>query len=237
MISKIIKSIFLNCTLLFFVFQGFGQKVTVAESDEIIEDVKRKGLYTVLELDLDDVKQGWTKKMKEWGSFKNKSGTYIVEQGTIASISSTFVKIISKVEATSKGSKVWFAIDLGDAYVTSSGDASKYKEAEKLLHDFGVAMYIADINDQIKEAEKVLASSVKDQEKLINKGEKLRSDILSNRQEKVKLEKKLTDNAIEYKQLQSDSVTNLQNQAAASEVVEKTKKAVEAVRAKVSKVE
>ena len=128
-------------------------------------------------------------------------------------------------------------MDLGDAYVTSEGDKSKYKEAEKILHDFGVAVYLADINEQIKEAEKVLMSSVRDQERMIAKGESIRGNVIDNRQDKVKWEKKLEDNANQYKQLKIDSTQNVQNQAATAETVEKMKRAVEAVRSKISKVE
>ena len=215
----------------------FSQKVTISESEEQVDGMKKKGLFTILELDEDVVRSAWNKKLKEYGGVRNKSGIYMMDQATMASISSTFVKVISKVEPTMKGTKVWYALDLGDAYVSSNGDHGKFREAERILKDFGVSVYLMDINEQIRQAEKVLMSSVRDQERMISKGDNIRSNIVGNRQEKVKLEKRLADNVVEYKQLQSDSTINIQNQAATTETVEKMKKAVEAVRSKISKVE
>ena len=215
----------------------FAQKVTVLSGEDKLDETNRKGLYAIIELDEDFVKSAWTKKLKEFGSMKSRAGLYTVDQASIGAISPTFIKIISKTEVTTKGIKVFYALDLGDAYVTLDGDKSKYNEAEKILHDFGVAVYLADINEQIKEAEKVLMSSVRDQERMIAKGENIRGNILDNRQEKMKLEKRLVDNANQYKQLKTDSTQNVQNQAATAETVEKMKKAVEAVRSKISKVE
>jgi hypothetical protein len=215
----------------------FAQKVSVLEGEEKIDEMKKKGLYTILELDEDLVKSMWSKKLKEYGSLKSKSNTYIVEQASIGAISAGFIKILSKTEVTTKGVKVFYSLDMGDSYITADGDNGKYKEAEKILHDFGVSVYLADINNQIKDAEKVLMMSVRDQEKMISKGESIRSNILDNRQEKTKLEKRLEDNSNQYKQLKVDSTQNVQNQAAAAETVEKMKRAVEVVRNKINKVE
>jgi hypothetical protein len=229
--KKIIVAIFMIS------YSVMAQKVTVMEGEESINDVKRKGLYTIIELEEDFVKSAWTKRIKEFGSMKTKSGTYIVEQASIGAISPAMIKIASKVDVTTKGIKVFYSLDLGDAYISDDGDKGKFNEAVKILHDFAVTAYLDDINEQVKEAEKILKLSVRDQEKMISKGESIRTSILDNRQEKIKFEKKLEENAFQYKQFKIDSTQNVQNQAAAVETVEKMKRAVEAVRGKISKVE
>jgi hypothetical protein len=226
------------CILIFsIVLNSFGQKVSVIESEEVTDEIKRKGISTVLEIDVEVVKEAWTKKLKEFGNTKAKSWGYLVEQANIATISASLIKIYSKIEPTSKGTKIWWALDLGDVYLSSSADKSKFDEAVKLLHDFGVNLYIQDINIQIKEVEKVLSFAVKDQEKMMVKAESIRSSIARNRQEKMKLDQRLAENLLEYKLQVTDSIQNVKNQIASTENVDKMKKAVEAVKAKISKVE
>ena len=216
---------------------SFAQKVVVSETEETCEDLKRKGISTILEIDVDVVKEAWLKKMKEFGSTKSRSWGYLVEQANVATISHTLVKLYTKVEPTLKGTKIWWSIDLGDAFVGSDNDKAKFNEAVRILHDFGVNQYIQDINIQIKEAEKILSFAVKDQEKMMVKAESIRSSIARNRQEKMKLEQKLAENQLEYRLQVADSAQNIKNQTASTENVEKMKKAVEAVKAKISRVE
>jgi hypothetical protein len=109
--------------------------------------------------------------------------------------------------------------------------------AEKILHDFGVMVYRENINDQIKDAEKVLSQTVKAQEKKVKQGVDLVNKVDRNKQQKINLEQKLKENAEELIQLQKDIEQNKLDQGASSVEVEKVKKAVEAVKAKLLQVE
>ncbi len=223
-----------------FIFLSLGsiaQKVVVSETEERVDEMKRKGLSILLELDEADVKREWQKKLREFGSYKTKGATMLVEQANIPSVSLTPVKVISTVKNGETGTKVWLAIDLGDSYVTADGDKTKFNEASKILHDFGVNLYIQDINEQIREAEKVLGNSVKEQERLMLRGENIKRTVVKNRLEKVRLEQKLHDNDSTYKLIRADSLQNVNNQKASTENVEKMKRAVDLVKSKITKVE
>jgi len=214
-----------------------AQKVVVTETEEKADEMKRKGLLIMLELDEEVVRREWQKKMRELGSIKTRSGAILVDQANMTSISISPVKLISTVQNNVKGTKVWYAIDLGDAYVTSTGDQVKFNEASKFLHDFGVALYIQDINEQIKEAEKVLANVVKEQERMILRGENLKNSINKNKTEKLRLQLKLAENDSTYRIIKIDSLQNVQNQKGSAENVEKMKRAVDIVKNKITKVE
>jgi hypothetical protein len=216
---------------------GYTQKVTVLEGEEKADNLIRSGFYTILELDETDVKKEWAKRLKDFGSVKTKSGIFIIDEAKIAAFGENPLKIYSKTEQTVKGTKVWMAVDMGTNFVTEANDATKAAEVKKILKDFGINMYIADINEQIKEAEKVLASSVKEQEKQILKGENIKASISKNRNTRISLEKKIVETDSLYKILKADSLQNIQNQKAAAENVEKMKRAVEIVKAKITKVE
>lgn len=214
-----------------------AQKVIVTETEEKIEEMKRKGLSAIIELDEEGLRKNWIKKLKEYGTLKTKGSAIIVEQANLPALSQTPVKIISTVQTTPKGTKIWWAIDLGDAYVTADGDKNKYDAASKILKDFGIAQYIDDINQQIKEAERVLSQSVREQEKLIQKGDNINSSIEKNRNEKIKLIQKIAETDSSYKKLKGDSLQNVLNLKAAAENVDKMKRAVEIVKDKIKQLE
>jgi hypothetical protein len=211
-----------------------GQKIKVLESTENIEKIPRTGLSTIIELDDDEVEDEWKKQLKNYGKVENSKGVYTVAIANVPSISSTPCRITSIVKSSGKGTQVWYSIDLGNSHVSSSGNSSAYKAAEKILNDFAVLCYRDDINAQIKDAEKALANSVKDQEKEVKEGQQLVSDVEKNKQEKIALEQKIKDNAAQAIQLQKDIVQNKTDQATAATEVEKMKKAVEVVKTKLT---
>jgi hypothetical protein len=216
---------------------AIAQKVTVIEQDETIENVIRKGMSTVIVLDQEEVEKAWIKKLKEFGKVDVQKNVYIVESALISGISTTPVRIISTIIQSDKGSRVFWSIEMGKAYVSTKDDPEKFSIAEKILHDFGVMVYRENINDQIKDAEKVLSQTVKAQEKKVKQGVDLVNKVDRNKQQKINLEQKLKENAEELIQLQKDIEQNKLDQGASSVEVEKVKKAVEAVKAKLLQVE
>ncbi len=218
-------------------FPTFAQKVMVTEHDETIDNVTRKGMSTIILLEQEITEKSWLKKLKEFGKVESQKNNYTVEIANISGISSTPVRIISTISQSDKGSKVFWSIEMGKAYVSTKDDPAKYTIAEKILHDFAVMVYREDINDQIKDAEKVLSQTVKTQDKKVRIGSDLVNKVERNKQQKLTLEQKLRDNADELLQLQKDIEQNKLDQAASVVEVGKVKNAVEAVKAKLLKVE
>ena len=218
-------------------FPSFAQKVVVTEHDETIDNVTRKGMSTIILLEQEITEKSWLKKLKEFGKVASQKNIYTVEMANISGISSTPVNIISTITQSDKGSKVFWSIEMGKAYVSTKDDPAKYSIAEKILHDFAVMVYREDINDQIKDAEKVLSQTVKVQDKKVRLGGDLVNKVERNKQQKLNLEQKLRDNADELIQLQKDIEQNKLDQAASVIEVGKVKNAVEAVKAKLLKVE
>lgn len=220
--------------LLFFIASQFvvAQKVKVSESTETIDKLDRSGLFVVIDLDQKTVDKMWEKQLKSYGKTESSKGTYTTPVANVSNISSSPVKIVSKVEGSGKGTKVWWTIDMGTSHVTKESNSSAYKSAEKILYEFALECYRVDINNQIKDAEKALSSSVKNQERKIKDGENLVRDIDKNKQEKINLEQKLKDNASELEQLKKDVEQNKLDQTAAASEVEKMKKAVDVVKQK-----
>jgi hypothetical protein len=214
---------------------SLGQKINVSQSSETIEKIPRTGLSVMIALDDNEVEDEWKKQLKTYGKVESSKGVYTVAIANIPSVSSSPCRVTSIVKSSGKGSQVWWTIDLGNQMLTSNSSASK--AAEKILHDFAVLCYRDDINNQIKEAEKALANSVKSQEKEVKEGQDLVKDVEKNKQEKINLEQKIVQNGKDLEQLQKDIAQNKTDQSAAGAEVEKMKKAVEVVKSKLTSID
>jgi hypothetical protein len=214
---------------------SFGQKVVVDQSEEIFKGMKRAGLHTVLVLEKDQIEKDWVKKLREYGRVTGFITEYVVDAANVPSISETPLKFYSRVSQTAAGTKIWWAVDLGTEFITKT--SVKYKEAEKILHDFGVAMYMEDINDQIKDAEDAVKSASDMELKKGREAEKLAREKEKNIQEKLKLLEELKENKADSVQTANEIVQNKLDQKAAAAETDKMKQALEIVRAKLLKVE
>lgn len=216
---------------------SFSQKIKVEGVEENVNGVPRKGLGVVVELDEKFVKKLWEKKLKEFGKVDNSKGYFYVNGGNMKGVSSSPVNIISGIKSSKSGHMVWYAIDLGDSYVTTDNKKGSYRDAEQILKDFAIQCYTEDINNQIEDAQKALDKTIKEKEKKVKEGDNLVKDVEDNKKDKAKLEQKLKENAEDLVKLQNKQEQNKKDQAAAAQDVEKMKQAVEAVKQKLNKID
>lgn len=215
---------------------AMAQKVKVVESAELIDKISRSGLSTLIELDSKEIEKAWEKQLKNYGKVESSKGIYSVQIANMPSISSTPCIITSVVKSSGKGTQVWWSIDMGKQHVSSTGNSSAYRAAEKILYDFAITAYKNDISKQIQEAEKAVANAAKVQEKELKEGETLLRDVERNKQEKISLEQKLKENGENLVKLEKDIEQNKKDQAAAAADTEKMKKALEIVKQKLASV-
>lgn len=194
----------LVCVNITFLAQSQSKKeISVLSGHSEIQQVDRKGMQVLVELDEKFVSKNWAQKLKEFGKVESDKGNFIIHGASIPDIS-TACTIYSNVTSTSKGVFVFWAIDLGSEYIIEGH--AKYADAKKKLRDYAAGLYIADINVQIASAESALNSSVKNQEKLIKQGEGLKNDSQKNVKAKSDLEGKIADNAKDLKRLESEEL-------------------------------
>ena len=212
---------------------GFAQKVSVYESNKEIDNVPRKGMASSFQLDKKFVEKMWSKKLKEFGGkSSNVKGGSEIDGASIPSVAKNPVKIITSVGKGKDGVEVWWAIDMGTAYMEKNG--AGWSSAEKIMLDFGREVYREDINAQIAEAEKAFEKAQKDYEKEVKEGEGLVKSVEKNADEKIKLEQELKDNGENLVQLKKDQEQNKKDQESTKKESEKMKQAIEVVRAKLS---
>jgi hypothetical protein len=187
--------------IFFLMFSGVlnAQKIKIQESSETVENVSRKGMFVLLELDKKEVEKAWTKYLKNYGKTSYSAGAIIVQAADMKALSDYPCRVISFVEVAPTGSRVWWAIDLGAKYVTK--ESEEYRGAEKMLYEFALNAYKEDVNRQIIDAEGALETATKIQEKEVNEGTDLQEKIDNNKIQKTELEGKLQFNKEEYARL------------------------------------
>jgi len=225
--------IYLLVTIVFLITTiSSAQKIRILESTEQVGEVSRSGLYTLIDLDAKYIEKAWERHLKNYGRMETSKGIYSIPAANIRDVSSSTCNIFSTVQSTSKGAKVWWAIDMGNSYASSASNNRAYKAAEKILYDFALAAYKTDVNEQINDAEKALGAAVRNREKQQKHGEHLKKSVERNKEEKIELEKKLQTNKDNLVQLEKDIEKNIEEQKAAAKDEEEMKKAVELVKEK-----
>ena len=154
------------------------------------------------------------------GKVESESGIYLVETANVPAIASHPVRVLSSVESTSKGTRIWLSVNDGAGYVKSG--SANHGKVKKYLQDFAKKMYRLDIERQVEDAEKAVAISKKNQEKMISTGEELANDLKENEEEKIELETNIEQNT--------------KDQELAVENVADMEKALELVKQKLEKV-
>ena len=215
----------------------FAQNIQIAESSETIENVSRSGLYTVIDLDSKQVEKAWERHLKTFGKLNSSKGYFILPVANVPEISSKSASVYSKIQSIPQGTKVWWAIDLGDSYASNASNHSAYTSAEKELHEFAAECYKQDINEQIKDAEKAHAASIRYYEKEIKHGEQLNKSVANNLAEKARLEAQIKQNALELEQLKKDIEFNNNEQAESVKQMERMKDAIVVVKEKLNHVQ
>ncbi|MCP4522420.1 MAG: hypothetical protein GY827_12125 [Cytophagales bacterium] len=229
------KKLILLLSLFFSFTFSYAQKVEVVSLDQKVQKIPHRGLATYIELDKKDVEKLWKKQLKQYGKLEKEKGVYYVNVASINSISSTPVRVISKVEKTSQGTMVWLAIDNGTTHIKKG--VSGYDDMKELLKEFGITAYRDDVMKQIKEAEKAHAKALKNQEKMLKKAASLQKALARNDEEKTRLENALVENANKKKELEGDVAQNEADQEAAAENVQTMNEALEAVKDKLNHIE
>ena len=232
-----------NALLFFFFLLGAlhvsAQRSPVDEADQNINNIPRKGQRVSMQLDNRRVEAAWIKQLSDQfpGKVKNNKGTITMEGVTIADISPTPVRIISRVEALPTGTGVWWSIDLGNAYLGQASTPTQWKAGEKYLKDFARAMYREDLVAQITDAEKALVTSQNNHMSVIAKSDAVKKDIEKNKARKLEIQQQLAANAAELQQLNNQVDTNLKEQEAARADIVNQRLALDAVKDRMGKIE
>ncbi|QNL21411.1 hypothetical protein HZR84_05500 [Hyphobacterium sp. CCMP332] len=234
------KLIFLISLL--FVFEINAQTVVVEKSKELVNGSKVDVVKTMLLIaDSRKVEKQWSNFLKEFGKVQSQDGMLIVEEaivnGISASVTSTSdITSYSRVTLKPEGTEVWWALQDGDQFIGPEHKSNKFERASNMLHQFGVDVYVNEINEDIAEADRVIDNAAREYDRLLRVSDNLDKRLEKNRFDRIKLEEKLVENANDSTQLKLQMQQNTTDQGNALKEIEKLKQARESIRAKLEDV-
>lgn len=211
-----------------------AQKINVYGAEENIQKINRQGFKTTLKISEKAVARAWEDYLEEFGKVESSKGVYTVPSAKIKILSEKPVHIISKIAEDKNGTTVFYAIDLGNSFVT--GQSSQASSAQKFLQDFAIKVYQEEFSDELKSAEKELATALKQQERKTQETESLLKEIERKKEEQQSLQKKLEDTKNDLEKLEKQVASSKKEQTESVSEVEKQKKAVEEVKQKFSSI-
>ncbi len=234
------KLIFLFSLL--FVFEIQAQTVTVEKDKEIVNGTKVDAVKTMLLIaDSRKVERQWSNFLKEFGKVQSQDGMLVVEEAIIngisASVTSTSdIKSFSRVTLKPEGTEIWWALQDGDQFIGPDHKSNKFDRAANMLHQFGVDVYVNEINEDISEADHVIDNAAKEYDRLLRVSDNLDKRLEKNRYDRIKLEEKLVENVNDSIQLKLQVQQNTTDQENALTEIEKLKQARESIRSKLEDV-
>lgn len=140
----------------------------------------------------------WSSYVKEYGKLKKnkKADELYAEDIRIPLITATKVDIFSKIEDLQSDSRLYFWVDLGDAFLSSSHDAKTYGNAKKFIDDFAVYAEKGHVEGMMKTAEKDLKDLEKNLKSLKKDKESYEKSIEKAKETIAKMERNLEENAV-----------------------------------------
>jgi len=211
-----------------------AQKVSVTQDKQRVKGTNMDGYSTELIGTQEEVSASYTKYLKGFSKIKTTG-----DQLQLTDVEINLTKYSSPFYAVtrSKGDQVTVWLGLNAAEWADAAQAEKaQKELEKIVYDFGVKYFRDKVQVDIDESVRAQQAAEKQTLRLQNENKNLTSRLEFNQKDKLRLEKALADNKLEYETLIANIAKNKNDQDSVSLATDQIKKMVEAHKEKQRKV-
>jgi hypothetical protein len=198
-----------------------AQTIDVKKDKEHIKGNSLNGYATELSGTAEEVSSSFNKYVKTFAKIKLLSSPMQLSDVQLGGTS-----YASPFYATTKGNKAW--IGLNEKEWPSAEEAEKALALlEKTMHDFGVKFYRDKVQVDIDEAMRAQQAAEKQQQRLVNEDKDLKAQLEFNQKEKVRLEKAIADNKLQYETLLKNIDKNKKSQDSVAVATDQIKKMVD----------
>jgi len=214
------------CVIILILIPGtsFAQKVTVTRDTEA-KGNNIEGYTIEITGTVEEVMASYTKYLKTFGKIKTSGNQ---QQVLEAKINSNICSAPLYGTTLSKGEKTSVGLGLKASEWPTPTQAEKVlQDLEKVIYDFGVKFYRDKVQVDIDESVRAQQAAEKQTIRLQNENKTLNSRLDFNQKEKLRLEKLLADNKLEYETLLSAIAKNKKDQDSVSVATDQIKKMVE----------
>lgn len=169
---------------------SFAQEVKVKEGSEGFSNGSHNALSVeVFVDDLSKVQKEWKSQMKDFGyqSANDKGKDYDFDNVKFKALSNNPMDVYTRFEEmkNEKAVKVHAAFDMGGDFVSSSKHSAEYEYMKKMMREFSLKTSKDYVEDQFKDASKILVRFQDKQKDLEKDNKNLDSDI-KNYKDKIK---------------------------------------------------
>ena len=164
-------------------FTSFTQKISVSDAStdfSIGISGSKPSLQVAIPFgDFDIVEKSLKKELKDFnGKLDDKKNEYFVSLGEVKELGKKQFDVYAKIVGSKDNPiSVFWAVDLGGAYMDKSLHAEQYGVFKKRLEKFAVAASEASIDKQIEDEKAALGELIREKDKLIKEQNDLKSDI------------------------------------------------------------
>ncbi|HWY38424.1 MAG TPA: hypothetical protein VNY73_07680 [Bacteroidia bacterium] len=183
--KKVITIAFLAAT-----YFAFAQEVKVKEGSESFSNGSHNSLSVdVFVDDLSKVQKEWKSQMKDFGYEKasDKGKDYDFDNVKFKTLSNNPMDVYTRFDEIKdqKSIRVHAAFDMGGDFVSSSKHSAEYEFMKKMMREFSLKTSKEYVEDQFKDANKVLVR-FQDKQKDLEKDNKGLDNDIKNYKDKIK---------------------------------------------------
>lgn len=180
-------------------FVSFAQEVKVKEGSESFSNGSHNALTVeVFVDDLGKVQKEWKSKMKDfgYGDAKDKGKDYDFDNVKFKDLSNNPMDVYTHFEEvkSDKAVRMHVAVDMGGDYVSSSKHGKEFDYIKKVMHEFALKTSKEYVEDQYKDAHKILVRFQDKQKDLEKDNKDLENDIVNYKDKIKKAEDNITKN-------------------------------------------
>jgi hypothetical protein len=201
-----------------------AQNVTVQKDSERVKGNTIEGYAVELTGTPEEIATAFNKYLKSFSKTKAAGSATQLSETQIAGVKYTS-PFYATTRKTGDKSSAWLGLNPAE-WPTEDADKAM-KELEKVMYDFGIKFYRDKIQVDVDEAARAQQTAEKQQLKLQNDNKNLNTKLELNQKEKLRLEKALVDNILEYENLLKSIERNKKDQDSVVVATDQIKKMVE----------
>lgn len=219
--------------LLFIFHLSYAQSVKVKKETSRIKGENTDGYGIDLEGSSEEVSASLLKYLKSIGKVKQSDGVIMLTE-SLSVGSNTKNPVYAVVKEKGSGAQAWIGI-LSKEWEADQGNKLD-KELEKMLHEFGVKYQKERVQLEIDATTQALAAVEKQQQRLVTENKTLNTKLENNKKEKLRLEKALEENKLDYETILKNIDKNKHAQDSVALAGEQIKKVLEQQKEKQGKI-
>ena len=186
----------LSFLLIFSFVVSYSQKVTVAKDSRQIKGTEAKGYATELTGSSDAVSQALTKFLKDYGKTRSSAGVVTITAPVLGG--TTYEKNAAYAVVKGDAVKATAWIGLSPSEWPENDVEVLVDRIKDMVYQFGVKFYRDQIQQEIDQTQQAIDATDRKLQRLMSQNKDLNTKLLSNEQEKIRLEKAIEDNKNEH---------------------------------------